>query len=77
MNSYFDHFIEFWLPIYKRQVFKAKFENNTNELLSIKENIFKNWNLDKIEKEYLYKELGIKFVEVRWKYIRYTKAKKK
>lgn len=65
MNSYFDHFIEFWLPIYKRQVFKAKFENNANELLAIKENIFKNWNLDKIEKEYLYKELGIRFVEVR------------
>lgn len=65
MNNYFDHFIEFWLPIYKRQVFKAKFENNTNELLAIKENIFKNWNLDKIEKEYLYKELGIRFVEVR------------
>ena len=65
MNSYFDHFIEFWLPIYKRQVFKAKFENNTNDLLAIKENIFKNWNLDKIEKEYLYKELGIRFVEVR------------
>lgn len=65
MNNYFDYFIEFWLPIYKRQVFKAKFENNTNELLAIKENIFKNWNLDKIEKEYLYKELGIKFMEVR------------
>lgn len=60
--SYFDHFIEFWLPIYKKQVFKAKFENDVDALLTIKENIYKNVHFDDAERKYIIQELGIKFL---------------
>lgn len=57
--TYYDHFKTF-IPNYKRQVFKAKLQNDYRELLEIKENILKNWNLTKEEKKIVLKEIGIK-----------------
>ena len=57
--TYYEHFKTF-ICNYKRQVFKAKLQNDYRELLEIKENILKNWNLTKEEKKIVLKEIGIK-----------------
>lgn len=59
MNNYFETWTIFWLPIYKRQVFKAKIQKDTEAILSIKENIYKNIHFNKKEKIELSKALGI------------------
>lgn len=59
--KYYESFKEFWIPIYKRQVFKAKYYEDVNTLLAIKENIYKNIHLE----DYRYlilKELGIYYL---------------
>lgn len=63
--GYYKHFREFWIPIYKRQVFKAKLSNDRRTLLEIKDNIFKNINLNKEEKWIIIKELGLYHLQVR------------
>ena len=50
MSDYFNDWLGFWLPIYKLQVFKAKVTNNTNALIEIKENIYKNVHFSKEER---------------------------
>jgi len=56
----FDSFKKYWLDIYKRQVFKAILLNDTEALLEIKENIWKNLHLTKEnKKEFLWK-VGIR-----------------
>lgn len=59
MNSYFNFWINFWLPIYKRQIFKARFNKDTDTLLSIKENIYKNIHFNREEKVEILKQLNI------------------
>lgn len=56
---YFKNFKEFWVPILKKQVFNAIATNNTNALISIRDNIFKNWNLTKEQKEYVFYKIGV------------------
>lgn len=58
LNSYYKYFRGFWLPIYKKQVFKAKITKDIKLLFAIKENIYKNCNLKKYRKE-IVKELGL------------------
>ena len=58
--SFYENFKEFWLPIYKRQYFKAKLQNNLEEIIEIKDNIYRNWNLSKKEKLDFIKAIGIK-----------------
>lgn len=60
--TYFESFCDFWLPIYRKQTFKAKFNNDIDWLFSIKENIYKNWHFDDAERKYLIEELGIKYL---------------
>ena len=60
--TYYEHFIDFWLPIYKRQVFKAKFNDEKEAMVEIKNNIMKNWHLDNIEKGYIMQQLGLLFL---------------
>lgn len=60
MNSnYVKQFKQFFLPNFKRAVFKAKLTNNTQALIELQANIYNNWNLTNKEKEKLLKELGI------------------
>lgn len=56
---YYKDFKAFWVPILKKQVFKVQVANNTNALLEIKENIFKNWNLTKTQKDLIYELIGL------------------
>ena len=56
--NYYDHFKTF-MPNYRKQVFKAKLQSDTRALLEIKENILKNWNLTKYQKEEILKMLGL------------------
>lgn len=41
-KSYFDHFCEFWLTIYKHQVNECKIEDNKEALSEIMLNLLKN-----------------------------------
>lgn len=62
--EYFEYFKKYWYPVYKHQIFKAKFSNDTDTLIAIKENIYKNWHLEKY-KEKIVKDLGIYKLTVR------------
>lgn len=62
IKSYYEHFCEFWIPIYRRQIFKAKFNNDLQALIEIKENIYKNWHLTHEEVLKIIKELGIYWI---------------
>lgn len=57
-KRYYESFIKYWIPIYKKQLFKAKLTNNTDLILEIKENIYKNINLEKYRIQ-IFKELNI------------------
>ena len=57
-QQYYEFFKKEWMPTYKRQVFKAKINEDIECLLAIKENIYKNKKLEKYRVEIL-KELGI------------------
>lgn len=57
--KYYESFMEFWIPIYKRQVFKAKFKNEIDVIISIKNNVMKNIHLNNEAKVYILKQLGI------------------
>ena len=59
--KYYEHFMEFWLPIYRKQVDNAKYENNHEALNEIYLNIDKNWHLQEY-KDYIFKKLGIKYL---------------
>lgn len=59
MNFYED-FKNFWLPIYKKQYFKVKVQDNLKGIIDIKDNIYRNWNLTKEQKLDFIKEIGIK-----------------
>lgn len=60
LNSlYFDSFIDFWIPIYKKQVFECVAVNDTLALLEIRENIWKNIHFNKNQRDYVLRELGI------------------
>lgn len=59
--TYLEYFIKYWLPVYRRQVFKAKFFNDEEALKSIYKNISLNWNLQDY-KDYIIELLGIKYI---------------
>lgn len=58
-ESFFESWINFWMPIYKRQVFKSRLNNNIDDLLAIKENIYKNVHFSKDERKEILKKLDI------------------
>lgn len=60
--KFYEDWTSFWLPKYKKQVFKAKFYNDKAQLIAIKENIMNNWNLDFEMKNYILEQLGIKYL---------------
>lgn len=58
-GNYAKQFKEFFLPNFKRAVFKAKLTGDKKTLIELQANIYQNWNLTKKEKEMILKELGI------------------
>lgn len=62
---YYESFISYWLPVYKRQVFKAKFNDDKAALISIKDNIIKNIHLDETMKSYILKQLGLSYLLIK------------
>ncbi len=61
-KNYFEHFCEFWLPIYKHQVIEAKLEDNKKALSEIMLNLVKNIHLKEDEKRYIAKRIGIYYL---------------
>lgn len=55
---YYKHF-RTYIPIFKRQYFKAKVTNNIKQIIEIKDNIWRNWNLTEEQKKSIIKEIGI------------------
>lgn len=61
INDYYFDFKEFWVPIYRKQIMNAKFDNDTETLKCIKSNILKNWYL-KDYQDIILKELCIEYL---------------
>ena len=59
-KKYYESFIKFWIPIIQKQYFKAKIQNDLICIITIKENIWKNWHLSKEQKKAIWKEIGAK-----------------
>lgn len=59
MNNYVQDFKKYFLPNFKKAVFKAKLTNDKKSLIELQANIYQNWNLAEKEKEKILKELGI------------------
>ena len=57
--KYLESFKKYFLPNYKKAIFKAKLLNDTDTLIELQKTIWTNWNLTKNEKIKLLKELGI------------------
>lgn len=58
-HQFFESFVLFWYPIYKRQIFKLKFSNDIKGLIEIKDNINKNVHLQDY-KFIIFRDLGIR-----------------
>ncbi len=59
-RSYFEHFRDFWIPIYRKQVIEYKLNEEKEEVLvEVLENVLKNINLDNFEKKYVLKEIQL------------------
>lgn len=43
-------FKEYWIPIFKKEHFKAKLTNDFETILAIRDNIKRNWSLSEEEK---------------------------
>lgn len=64
IDEYYFDFKDFWYPIYRKQILDAKFNDNKEALLEIKNNILKNWNL-KEYKDLIIKDLGLNYLKGR------------
>lgn len=60
--KYFEDFKLFWYPIYRKQIFKLKYFNDTEGLIEIKDNINKNIHLQDY-KYIVFKDLGIRCIK--------------
>lgn len=58
-SNYVNEFKKYFLPNFKKAVFKAKLMNDKNTLIELQTSIWQNWNLTRKEKEKILKELGI------------------
>lgn len=65
MDNYYEEFINFWLPIYKKQLFHIRLSQDIVALSELIFNIKKNMIFTKEEKLALFKELGISEKEYR------------
>lgn len=60
--DFYEDWMKWWFPTYKKHVQEAKFENNTEALKAIYWNVKKNWHLVGY-KFYILEKLGIKYLE--------------
>lgn len=75
-KNYFDHFKEFWLPIYNHQVNECKLESNKEALSEIMMNIIKNIHLANAEKRIIAKRIGIYYLFEKSENMGFDKSKK-
>lgn len=61
---FYEDWIHFWLPIYRKQVLNAKLEENDEALKEIKINILKNKSLDEY-KDFIFEKLGINYLKIK------------
>ena len=59
--EYYEYFMKYWLPVYRKQILECKYENDTEALLEIYENINKSWHL-KEYKKIVFEKLGINYI---------------
>lgn len=45
-----EKYIEYWLPIYKKQYFRYRLLNDCEAIIDLIDNIWRNWNLTTEEK---------------------------
>ncbi len=43
-------YIDYWLPVYKKQYFRYKLQNDCEAIIDLIDNIWRNWNLTIEEK---------------------------
>lgn len=60
---FYEDWLNFWLPIYRKQVLNSKMEDNQEALEEIKINILKNKSLYEY-KDFIFEKLGISYLEV-------------
>ena len=60
--KYYEHFNDFWIPIYRHQVQEAKIENDEDTLNIIYKNIDKNWHLQEYKYQ-IFESLGIRYLK--------------
>lgn len=58
-DSFYHIFLENQIPIYKKKIFKAKLNNETEELFNIQKEIWDNTNLNENQKRNILKLLDI------------------
>lgn len=58
-KMYYESFIKYWVPILKKDVFKYRMKKDNLGLLSIKENIWKNWHFTKEQRDNILKLVGL------------------
>lgn len=57
MDSYYKHFNDFWVPIYKKKYFKSKLLKDNITIYLLRENIMVNWRLNDNQKENIWREI--------------------
>lgn len=56
-DSYYKHFCDFWVPIYKKTYFKSRLLKDNITIYLLRENIMINWRLKDNQKEDIWKEI--------------------
>lgn len=56
-DSYYKHFSDFWVPIYKKSYFISKLLKDNVTIYLLRENIMINWRLKENQKESIWKEI--------------------
>ena len=51
------NYIDYWIPIYKKQYFKYRLTNDVDAIIDLFDNIWRNWNLTIEEKRKLINEI--------------------
>ena len=52
-----DKYINYWIPIYKKQYFKYKLTNDCEAIIDLIDNVWRNWNLNREEKRKIIREI--------------------
>ncbi|MCI9434051.1 MAG: hypothetical protein HFI86_02080 [Bacilli bacterium] len=64
-DSFYSIFLENQIPIYKKKIFKAKLNNEIEELFNIQKEIWDNTNLNESQKRNILKLLDIYKIQIK------------